>query len=158
MARAWRYPKEALADSRRGALRTLVLAAVVGLALASTASARLIIIGLGEIEAGKRVTGFVTGLTDAERAIHKVLVYVHTDQWHIHPRAKGGAGKSFAMIGADGKWEVQSVRGKTKADRVGAIIVPLNYTPPAKIKQLADVPHTSITIRNNKDTPDYGKL
>lgn len=158
MVRARRRSKTVIGESRRRAVRTVVLAVAVVLALASAASARLIIIGLADIEAGKRVTGFVTGLSDAERATHKVLVYVYTDQWHIHPRAKGGAGKSFSMIGADGKWEVPSVRGKANAVRVGAVVVALDYTPPEKIKQLADIPHASITIRNIKDTPDYGKL
>jgi hypothetical protein len=153
-----RFDRPRFVRRRRGAFHTATLATALCAALASTASARLIIIGLGDVEADRRVTGFVTGLTDAERAMHKVLVYVHTDQWHIHPGGTGGTGKSFGTIGADGKWEVASKRGKTKADKVGAIVVAADYKPPEKIKQLADVPHVSITIRNIKDTPDYGKL
>ena len=54
--------------------------------------------------------------------------------------------------------KVKTVRRKPNADRVGAIVVPATYVPPAKIESLADVPHVSITIRNLKGAGDYGKL
>ena len=140
------------------AVRIVTIATGLVLLLATAASARLIIISIGKIEANRHIAGFVSGLTPEERAVHKVLVYIHTDQWHIHRGTRGRAGRSYATIGDDGNWKLRTVRGKTAADKVGAIVVPMEYAPPATIERLADVPHLSITIRNINHTPDDGKL
>ena len=140
-------------------MRLAAIASGLLLLLAADAYARLIIISIGTVEKNRHITGFVSGLTPEERAVHKVLVYVHTDQWHVHRGTKGRAGRSYATIGSDGKWSLRTVRGKgATADKVGAIVVPMEFAAPAAIERLADVPHVSITIRNIKNTPDDGKL
>lgn len=133
---------------------------IAALCLLSTSSAlaNLVIISIGTIEPNVRISGFVSGLSGDAKRDYKVLVYVHTDQWRIHPDAKAAARDSFGTIAADGTWQVKTVRRKPNADRVGAIVVPATFAPPAKIESLADVPHVSITIRNLKGAGDYGKL
>jgi len=136
--------------------RTVVIVAALCLGAAASVLANLVIISISTIEPNQRISGFVSGLSDEQERDHKVVVYVHTDQWHIQPATE--AAKSFAKIGADGTWQLKTVRGKSKADKVGAIVVPAAFTPPAKIERLAEVPHVSITIRNIQGTPDDGKL
>jgi hypothetical protein len=139
-------------------LRIVMTAAVLCLLAAGVALANLVIVSIVTIESNQRVAGFVSGFSEQQRQEHKVVVYLHTDQWHIHREGRAKGAKSFTEIRPDGTWQVKTVRGKAKADKVGAIVVPSSYVPPAKIESLAAVPHVSITIRNLQNTPDYGKL
>lgn len=139
-------------------LQPTLIATLLLLVISGNALAKLVIIGISTVEPHGRVTGFVSGMSPEELRDHKVLVYLHTDQWHIGPGTKAPPSKTFARIRPDGTWQLKTRRGRVKANRVGAIVVPMAYVPPAEVAGLADVPHVSITIRNVEGTPDDGKL
>ena len=69
------------------------------------------------------VFGTVVGLTKQGNEEHKVLVYVKTNQWYIHPFAHGGEGKSWASISSDGVWQIETVRRDIASSSVAALVV-----------------------------------
>ena len=71
---------------------SLVLLAVLCLATASEARAQEVQISIETIESDQFISGQVRGLEAAEIPRHRVVVYVHTDIWYIHPDAGQGEG------------------------------------------------------------------
>ena len=65
-------------------------------------------ISIDKIVQNDHIAGTVTGLTTKGRTEHKVIVYVKTDRWYIHPYERGGAGKSWASIGPQGSWKIET--------------------------------------------------
>lgn len=138
--------------------QSLVLLAVLCLATASEARAQEVQISIETIESNQFISGFVRGLEAEEIPRHRVVVYVHTDIWYIHPYAGQGEGLSWAAIRPDGKWVIETVRRKFRADRVAAIIVNENYPVRDRTRSLELIPSLAITIKDLEGTPDYGKL
>jgi hypothetical protein len=89
----------------------------------------------------------------------KVIVYVHTDIWYIHPFAGGGEGDSWAAVKSDGTWSIPTVKRRFSADKVAALVVPKKFDPPAKLPSLGMITdQEATTVRKLKGTEDYGKL
>ena len=61
-------------------------------------------ISIDKIVEDNFIQGRVYGLSASEFNQYKVVVYVHTDIWYIHPYATGGKGKSYAEILSNGTW------------------------------------------------------
>lgn len=131
----------------------LVVAGGVGSALAQEIS-----ISIDRIVANEVISGYVRGLRSADYPKYKVIVYVHTDSWYIHPYAGQGEGLSWASIREDGTWRIQTVQRQFKADRVAALIVRRNYPEPGKVQNLDMIQHRAIVVRKLVGMPDYGKL
>ncbi len=138
--------------------QSLVLLAILCLAIASEAHAQDVEISIETIESNQIISGFVRGLEAEEIPRHRVVVYVHTDMWYIHPYAGQGEGLSWAAIQKDGKWVIETVRRKFRADKLGAVVVNENYPVPDRTKYLERIQNPAITIKNLKGTDDYGKL
>jgi hypothetical protein len=113
-------------------------------------------ITIDQIEANDHVSGSIHGL--AHPAEYKVLVYVHTDQWYIHPYAGQGEGQSWAPITDSGAWHIRTVQRQFKADKIAAVVVKRNYSEPDKTEGVDAIPHDAIVIEELKGTADYGKL
>lgn len=79
------------------------------------------------------IEGKVSGLNSSQYEKLKVLVYVHTDKWYIHPYMAGGEGKSYAKINQDGTWKIKTVRREFPADNVAVFVVDKDYRPPAEV-------------------------
>jgi hypothetical protein len=86
----------------------------------------------GCMGAGVTITDIVTNqairgqVTDRTiRTGFKVVVYVHTDQWYIHPYVGQGKGLSYALIDPQtGDWTIKTVKRQFVADAVAAAVVP----------------------------------
>jgi hypothetical protein len=115
-------------------------------------------ITIDQITANEQIMGCVRGLASTDRPNYKVIVYVHTDQWYIHPYAGQGEGMSWAPIRENGSWQIRTVQREFKADKVAALLVKRNYPEPSKIESLERIPHRAIVTRELRGTPDYGKL
>jgi len=61
----------------------------------------------------------------------RVVVYVHTDQWYIHPYVGQGDGLSWASIDGNGRWTLQTVKRQFSADQVAAFVVATGTPTPA---------------------------
>ena len=113
---------------------------------------------IDRIEADKSITGHVSELSPAKYPSCKVIVYVHTDQWYIHPFAGQGEGASWASILDNGTWHLQTVRREFKADRVAALVVNRDYSEPSKVENIEAIPYVAETTKDLRNTPDEGKL
>ena len=82
-----------------------------------------------------KLTGRVTGLEDNELCKnYKVLVYVLTNQWYIHPYAENKEGRGYAGIKPDGSWSIKTVNRENYPFRLAILVVPRNYVPPSVIQ------------------------
>ena len=116
-------------------------------------NAQEIQISIDSIEANDRVSGYVSGLDPKDYSQYKVLLYVHTDQWYIHPFAGQGEGMSWAAIGPNGTWQIRTVQREFKSNQVAALIVDRNYPEPYK---LVDIAIRDPTVNSFKSTlPDH---
>ena len=131
--------------------QSLVLLAVLCLAAASEASAQDIEISIETIESGQFISGQVQGLEAAEVPRHRVVVYVHTDMWYIHPYAGQGEGLSWASINRDGSWKIETVKRRFPADLVAALVVPRNYMASATVESLRQIKSIASYTEKGKD-------
>lgn len=139
----------------------VVLAIVLSIvAQASAVLAQEVSITIGKIVENQQISGSVGGLAPQDYKNYKVVVYVHTDKWYIHPYAGQDEGLSWASIQSNGTWRIKTVKREFKADKVAALLVKRNYPEPNKIEDenLEEVQHSAIVIKPLRDTPDYGKL
>lgn len=84
-----------------------------------------------EFERGQRIRGTVSGLAPGEQGKHKVLVYVLTNKWYIHPEAVATPGLGFAGIDSAGHWEIGSVWRGYQATKLAILVVPKDaWAPP----------------------------
>lgn len=65
----------------------IAMFALISIGYISKSVAQQVSITIDQIIANERVSGYVRGLVPAEYSKYKVLFYVHTDQWYIHPYA-----------------------------------------------------------------------
>ena len=99
-------------------------------------------ITIEKIVANQQISGSIQGLSSQDYSKYKVIVYVHTDQWYIHPYADQDEGKSWASIQAGGKWQIPTVQREFKADKVAALLVKKNYPEPNKVDNLEKIQHS----------------
>ena len=97
-----------------------------------------------QIEPDDFIKGRVEGLKSEEYAHYKVVVYVKTDKWYIHPYERGGPGKSYANIKQDGTWTIGTVKREFPANYVAALLVRSDYNPPSPVQTLAEIEYTAI--------------
>lgn len=138
--------------------RTFLLIITISLITLTLALAQQISVSITDITANQQICGAVSGLPSQDYQNYKVIVYVHTDQWYIHPYAGQDEGKSWASIQANGKWQIQTVQREFKADKVAAVLVKRNYPEPSKTESLERIQQAAIVVKKLRGTPDYGKL
>lgn len=97
-----------------------------------------------ELVSNSRISGQVIGIPHGKAADYKVVVYVHTDRWYIHPFEQGGADFSFAPINRDGTWQIRTVKREFPADWVAVLVVPRDYAPPSITTAVEQIPHLAI--------------
>lgn len=124
------------------------VAASIGLALAISSAAyaadqqrsdvalsrRSVEVKMMGFEPGRRIHGTVSGLAAGEPATLKVLVYVLTDKWYIHPEAAATPGRGFAAIDPDGRWEIDTVWRGHQAIKLALVVVPKGQWAPAVVE------------------------
>lgn len=96
------------------------------------------------------IKGRVSGIDASHYDQYKIVVYVLTDKWYIHPYATGGEGKSFAKIAQDGTWKILTVRREFGAYEVAALIVKKDYKPPVTVENIERIEY--VGIPHVKDT------
>jgi NOL1/NOP2/fmu family ribosome biogenesis protein len=91
-------------------------------------------IEMTEFKSNNYIVGRVTGLSEDKYQDCKILVYVKTDKWYIHPHADNTAGKGFALINQDGTWKISTVWRGYQSSQVAFVLVDRNYAPPSPIE------------------------
>ena len=115
-------------------------------------------ISIDKIERNKFIKGKVSGINPSEYEKLKVLVYVHTDFWYIHPYEVGGAGKSYAKINSDSTWQIGTVRREWPSNQVAALVVDKNYKPKFKISSIEEIPALALIIKDLEHSEDEWDL
>lgn len=105
-------------------------------------------ISIDEIVSQQYISGRVFGINPSEYGCYKIVVYVHTDKWYIHPYATGGEGRSYTTIRRDGSWRIGTVKREFPANQVAALILKRNYRPPATAENIWEINFVAITIRD----------
>lgn len=139
-------------------LAVLFTAFLIVLSPVGAMAAEGVSISINKISQDDHIAGTVTGLTEKGCADHKVVVYVKTDKWYIHPYELGGDGKSWASIGAKGSWKIETVRREFSASVVAALLVKRDSRVPAQVGNVQGIPNEAIVVRELDGTTDYGKL
>lgn len=83
---------------------------------------------------GVSISGRVTGMDPTNLATHKILIYVLTDRWYIHPFAENAEGRGYASINEDGTWTIGTVNRRNNPFRLAMVLVPADYVPPAAVQ------------------------
>ncbi len=87
-----------------------------------------------KFRSGSYIKGKVSGLKEGEHGRYKLLVYVLTNKWYIHPYAENREGKGYASIKSDGSWTIQTVWRGYQAFKVAFLIVDKDYYPPSVVE------------------------
>ncbi len=127
-----------------------------------------VIVGLGpalasatieitDIQQDNLISGKVSGLK-GPLSHYKVVVYVKTDRWYIHPFASGGPGRSYSDIEDDGTWEIQTVLRDHPASSVAAAVVAKDYPAPSKTGGMGAIRAKAKVILNKKALEKKGFL
>jgi hypothetical protein len=140
-----------------------MLAAFAVLAVGFTSAARAQVqdpeIFIDAIVKNDLISGRVIGLTGVGQRTYRVVVFLLTDTWHIHPYSTGGENRSFATLAdPDGRWQIPTVRRDVPADAVAALLVLADTEIPAKLENLRLIPHKALVIRKLRGSADYGAL
>jgi hypothetical protein len=113
---------------------------------------------IDKIEEDQAISGHVTGLDRQSLKQYRVIVYVHTDMWYIHPYAGQGEGQSWAAIHDDGTWSIQTVHRPFNADQVAALVVSDTYAFPPRTNAIEKLNSVVMIKKSLAGTPDFGKL
>jgi len=128
----------------------------------SETSANCVDVTIDAITANQVITGHVSAKQISPT--NRVVVYVHTDQWYVHPYVGQGDGLSWASIKANGSWSLETVKRKFNSDAVGAFgILATAPIPEFTPAPLVDLRPAAACVKvllnpNGANDPDYGKL
>ncbi len=103
-------------------------------------------IAIERIVADDHIAGNVTGVASGAAGEFKVLVYVHTDQWYIHPYAGQGEGRSWARLNSDLTWRIRSVQRAYIADQVAALLVTADAPVRNTVASIDGIPSEALVV------------
>lgn len=115
-------------------------------------------VSIDQIVMNDHVSGKVSGLTNRGTSKFKVVAYVKTDKWYIHPYERGGDRKSFALINSDGSWQIETVRRDFAASEIAVLVVEYSSEVPSQVMNVRTIPNKALNVRELEGTDDYGKL
>ena len=120
-------------------------------------------VAIDSIRQNDHIAGKVQGMTKSAMESSKVIVYVKTDKWYIHPYVQGEEGKSWegkswAAIDKDGYWTIETVFRGFPASAVAVLVVDRDYDPPPTSERIESIPHKVLQKKDLKGTDDYGHL
>lgn len=96
---------------------------------------------------GSEITGRIVGLTANSCKDYKVLVYVLTDKWYIHPWAQNSPGRGYATIADDGSWRISTVWRGYQAYRVAFLLVKMGGHAPPTVTTYGGDPDADLLVQ-----------
>lgn len=87
-------------------------------------------VNIDSIEKNEWITGHVKGLPEDALEKFKMIFYVKTNRWYIHPFAGAGEGETYAKLNENGEFKIRTVKRNVSATKLVAVLVPI----PVKIK------------------------
>ena len=108
--------------------RKLVFDAALKYGASSKVSVRM-----ENFETGTTITGRVAGLKPDEVEKYKVLVYVLTNKWYVHPYAENAEGRGYASVKPDGTWTLLTVNRRHRPTKLAILVVAKDFDPPPAV-------------------------
>ncbi len=147
--------------ANRSFLRATLCLLLALLLTSSVSEAQSPAIRIDEIEKDQLIQGQVINLPNPEE--YRVLIYVHTDQWYIHPYAGQGEGLSWASIDSQGDWSLRTVKREFTANSVAALIVEpaVADTAPSPLVNVSSIRNRGLivyTLAEMRTNGWHGKL
>lgn len=105
-------------------------------------------IKISQVIPNQYIYGTVEGLKAETYKDYKVLIYVLTDQWYIHPYETGAEGRTFASINDDGTWKIQTVQRKRQASRLASLLTKRTTNAPPQVSAGSDPDKSLVTQIN----------
>jgi hypothetical protein len=93
------------------------------------------------------ISGRVEGLSARDYKDYKILVYVLTNKWYIHPWAENVEGRGFANIRNDGTWRIGTVWRGYQAYRVAFLLTGQSTYSPPTVEIISDNPDKDLLSR-----------
>lgn len=75
------------------------------------------------IMSDEAITGKVLNLPLTQLGHPCAAVYIHTDQWYIHPYAAAGPARSYSLVDAQGNWSIPTVKRDFPANQVAVVVM-----------------------------------
>lgn len=97
------------------------------------------------------IRGRVTGLPSSKCSDYKIIVYVRTDKWYIHPYVDRGDGLSFARLGQSCDWKIETVTRAITPSEIAFLVVGNDYEAPSYMFDLSEIEFSSIYIGEWKE-------
>lgn len=93
---------------------------------------------------GQIIEGQVVGLEPNSYGAYKVVAYVLTNKWYIHPEAVNTPGLGFAHLDSEGQWRLQTVWRGYQATKLAFLLVPRETWAPPTIELVGGRPETAL--------------
>ena len=102
-------------------------------------------------EIGRYIEGKVSNLDNPQE--YKVLIYVLTDQWYIHPYEGQREGGSWAAIDTTGSWSIRTVKRENIANGIAALVVDPSVAEdaPNHLSEIQNIKHHAIIIYSGQE-------
>ncbi len=97
-----------------------------------------------EFRSRSYILGRIGGLSLNEYRDYKILVYVLTDKWYIHPWAENAEGRGYASIRDDGTWRISTVWRGYQAYRVAFLLTKRTAYAPPTINVVSENPDNDL--------------
>jgi hypothetical protein len=88
------------------------------------------VVTVDEIVKNSHIKGHVTGLPSEAFEHFKVVFYVKTNVWYVHPytwHENQEEGYSYSNLSANGEFWVRTVRRDVPSEKLAVVVVPKNY-------------------------------
>ncbi len=84
-------------------------------------------VNIDSIVRNEQIKGHIKGLPQEALEKFKVVFYVKTNRWYIHPYEGQTPGYSYSDLAEDGSFEIKTVRREVPAKQLAAVLVPKPY-------------------------------
>jgi LmbE family N-acetylglucosaminyl deacetylase len=91
-----------------------------------------------EFDSGSHLSGRVDGFEAEEFADLKVVLYVLTNAWYIHPWDSAEEGKGYAAVAEDGSWRIPTVWRRHQARRLALLLARRSSIVPSRVSPLGN--------------------
>lgn len=97
------------------------------------------VVTVDEIVRDSHIKGHVTGLPTEALDKFKVVFYVKTNRWYVHPyvySSNQGEGYSYSNLNPNGEFSIKTVRRDVPAKQMAVVVVPKSYVIHSSRSQL----------------------
>jgi hypothetical protein len=99
---------------------------------------------MSEFSSNSRIKGRVEGLDPTKYGDYKILVYVLTDKWYIHPYAENKAGSGFAAITSDGTWSIRTTFRGYQSTRIAFLLTKMKVFARPSVEVVSSNPEQEL--------------